>query len=60
LSDLNKGEGGKKGQPPLPPILPRWRGMPPNWNFYFPWYLIMPPMTVAIGNLDGCKKFLNY
>jgi hypothetical protein len=44
----------------LPPILPKWGGMPPNWNSYFPWYLVMPLMTIAAGNSNGDNKFLNY
>jgi hypothetical protein len=29
-SDLDKGEDGKRSQPPLPPIPPGWGGIPPN------------------------------
>jgi hypothetical protein len=34
--------------------------MPLNWNPYFPWYLAMPPMMVAVGNFHGGRKLLNY
>jgi hypothetical protein len=56
----NEGEDDKKGQPPLPQVPPRWGGMPPNLNPYFPWYPTMPPMTITTINSDGAKKFLNY